>query len=266
MRTTHQHRFASAAALAALAALAAAAPTPATITVQWSNVTRALTTSVGFQTVVNAVTTRESPFHDAVYERIAALASPWQRYVPWLLFPRLGVAELEPPSTGALCGFVASGGAAGRWSTTLDCGAHGAGVIDGVVFADYGLSVGFCNALVASPACHKDVAAVVAAACVGKASCTLLSSDATFGAAPCDGARLAVEVTCSNKAVTTFTYWVSSGRTRCAGPGAWPARAHAHPHPNRHRTTLCRTLRSWTRACSTSSPRQMRPIARAFRT
>ena len=118
----------------------------------------------------------------------------------------MGIAELEPPSHGGLCGFVNSGGPGNIWSTTLDCGSRGAGTIDSVVFADYGLPKGFCNALQAG-SCTKDVKAAVAAACVGKAACTLLSSDATFGAAPCGGNRLAVEVTCSNKAVSTFTYW-----------------------------------------------------------
>ena len=106
-----------------------------------------------------------------------------------------------------MCGFVNSGGAGNIWPVTLDCGAQGAGTIDGVVFANYGQPTGFCNGLSASASCSKDVSAVVAAACVGKASCTLLSSDATFGAAPCANSRLAVEVTCSNKAVKTFTYW-----------------------------------------------------------
>ena len=160
-----------------------------------------------FQTVVNPVTCRESPYHDQVYEKIASLGAPYQRYVPWLPYPRLGIAELERPSHGGLCGFVNSGGAGNIWSTTLDCGAQGAGVIDGVVFANYGQPTGYCTSLKAAPACSKDVSATVAAACVGKAACTLLSSDATFGAAPCAGSRLAVEVTCSNKSQTTFTYW-----------------------------------------------------------
>ena len=157
--------------------------------------------------VVNPVTQRESPYHDQVYQKIADLQAPFQRYVPWLPYPRLGVAELEPPSNGTMCGFVNSGGAGNIWSTTLDCGAQSAGVIESVVFENYGQPTGYCNHLKASPTCSKDVTAVVAAACVGKAACTLLSSDATFGAAPCAASRLAVEVTCSNKAVTTFTYW-----------------------------------------------------------
>lgn len=179
------------------------------ISVDWTATLRALRTTTGFQLVVNPVTTRESPYHDQVYEMISSLGSEYQRYVPWLPYPRLGIAELERPSHGGLCGFVNSGGTAPNtsiWSTTLDCGKYGAGTIDNVVFADYGQPSGYCNSLKAG-ACTKDVTAVVRAACVGKASCTLLSSDATFGASPCSGNRLAVEVTCSNKAVTTFTSW-----------------------------------------------------------
>ena len=179
------------------------------ISVDWSASVRALRTSTGFQTVVNPVTSRESPYHDQVYEKIASLGSSYQRYVPWLPYPKMGIAELERPSHGGLCGFVNSGGNASNtsiWSTTLDCGKYGAGVIDSVVFADYGMPTGYCNELKAG-ACTKDVTAVVREACVGKASCTLVSSDAVFGISPCLGNRLAVEVTCSNKAVDTFTSW-----------------------------------------------------------
>ena len=58
--------------VAAAAADAASAPAPSapqpttTITVDWATQTRVLQTSLAFQTVVNPVTTRESPYHDAV--------------------------------------------------------------------------------------------------------------------------------------------------------------------------------------------------------
>ena len=194
-------------ALALSAALAVAQAQTTTVSVSWTSTVKTLNTVAAFQTVVNPVTSRESPYHDAVYDKIATLGAPYQRYVPWLPYPRMGIAELERPSHGGLCGFVNSGGPANLWSTTLDCGARGAGTIDAVVFADYGLPTGYCNNLTASKTCTKDVRAIVEAACVGKASCTLLSSDATFGAAPCSGNRLAVEVTCSNKTIETFTYW-----------------------------------------------------------
>lgn len=184
-------------------------PAPAFVAVNWSSILRPLQTVAAHQTVVNPVTTRESPLHDAVFEKIALLRAPFQRYVPWLPYPRLSVAALEPPSTGSLCAFVNSGGKGNPWSATLDCGAQGAGSIDGVVFAQYGSPSGFCNALRANASCARDVSAAVAAACVGRPSCTLASNDETFGAAPCAGSdlRLAVEVTCSNKSVATFTSW-----------------------------------------------------------
>jgi len=207
----------SCARAAALALLAAAATAPtaaaqpsaaAVVTVDWAARVRPLTTACGFQTVVNPVTTRASPYHDAVYQKIADLKAPWQRFVPWLPYPRLGIAELEPPSTGgALCAFVNSGGPGNLWSARLDCGAQGAGVIDGVVFADYGQPTGFCGGLARAQNCTKDVAAAVAALCVGKAACEFRASDEVLGAAPCAGARLAVQATCSDKSVTTMTYW-----------------------------------------------------------
>ena len=198
------------AGVAALLASAAAATPPGTssIAVSWGAALRPLRTAAGFQTVVNPVTTRESPYHDAVYAKIAALGAPYQRYVPWLPYPRLGIAALEPPTAaGELCAFVNSGGPGNLWSASLDCGAQGAGVIDGIVFADYGLSTGFCGALAPAPACTTDVRAAVAALCVGKAACSFLSSDEVLGAAPCAGVRLAVQATCSNKSVTTMTSW-----------------------------------------------------------
>ena len=234
-------------ALAALASLscALAQPTsPAVITVNWTAPIRPLQTAPAFQTVVNPVTSRESPYHDAVYEKIKNLGASYQRYVPWLPYPRMGIAELERPSHGGLCGFVNSGGPQGLWSTTLDCGARGAGSIDSVVFADYGLPTGYCNSLSAAASCTKDVRAVVEAACLGKAACTLTSNDATFGASPCGGNRLAVEVTCSKKSVTTFTYWVrGAGEVRMirSGDRGWGCLLRLHvpallPLPELHAT------------------------------
>ena len=46
------------------------ATTPALVTIDWTNALRTLTTSPGFQTVVNALTTRAAPQHDAVYRAI----------------------------------------------------------------------------------------------------------------------------------------------------------------------------------------------------
>jgi hypothetical protein len=125
--------------------------------------------------------------------------------VPWLPYPRLGVAALEPPSGDRVCAFVNSGGAANAHTATLDC--RGAGVIAAIEFASYGTPRGYCTALVANASCDaQHAAARVAAHCVGRASCVLASNDAFFGGAPCAGAtRLAVRAACS--VTRNFTYW-----------------------------------------------------------
>lgn len=183
-----------------------------TITVDWSSPIRNLKTVAGFQTVVNPLTTRLSPVHDQVFESIASLKANFQRYVPWLPYPKLGIAELEPPSGTNLCGFVNSGGAGNIWNTTLDCGGRNAGVIKSIDFASYGKPTGFCGSLVKDAQCDAPTSvSVVTQACVGKPSCTIFSNDETFsGAAPCSGGgtSLAIQVQCSAPpSSANFTYW-----------------------------------------------------------
>ncbi len=41
---------------------------------------------------------RGSPIHDQAFDAIRQLGADYVRYVPWLPYPQLGVAELEPPT------------------------------------------------------------------------------------------------------------------------------------------------------------------------
>lgn len=193
-------------ALSLALALALARAAPPAVTVSWSTVVRELKTVPAFQTVVNSLTTRVAPQHDAIFERIAALGAQYQRFVPWLPYPRLGVAELEPPSGSNLCGF-ANGAADPSFpsAATLDC--RGFGTISEIAFASYGQPSGMCGSL-AKGACHAASSeATVAAACVGKASCSVPLSASAFGGDPCPGVskRLAIQATCSGGG--QFTYW-----------------------------------------------------------
>ena len=56
------------------------------VVIDWQAQIRPLKTTPAFQTVVNPVTCRESPYHDAVYQKIASLQSPFARYVPWCVY------------------------------------------------------------------------------------------------------------------------------------------------------------------------------------
>jgi len=65
---------------------------------QWDKVERISRTTATLQVVVNPPLRRGSPIHDRVFAELKALGADYVRYVPWLPYPKLGVAELEPPT------------------------------------------------------------------------------------------------------------------------------------------------------------------------
>jgi len=70
------------------------------IEVQWDKVERISQTTATLQVVVNPPLRRGSPIHDRVFSELERLDADDVRYVPWLPYPKLGVAELEPPAEG----------------------------------------------------------------------------------------------------------------------------------------------------------------------
>lgn len=114
---------------------------------------------------------------------------------------------MEPPSGSALCGFVNQAGTPTSLPLTLDCGAYG--TIASVTFASYGRPHGWCGSLTPDATCaYPNSAAVVAAACVGKPSCSVPADGAAFGGYTCPGnggVSLAAQVTCSGGG--NFTSW-----------------------------------------------------------
>jgi hypothetical protein len=80
---------------------AVAADQPAKVTVNWAKVLRVSNTTPTLQVVVNPPLRRGSPIHDAVFKALHDLGADYVRYVPWLPYPKLGVAELEPPKDGS---------------------------------------------------------------------------------------------------------------------------------------------------------------------
>jgi hypothetical protein len=70
------------------------------LVVDWGK-TQLVSKSVAtFQVVVNPPLRRGSSIHDASFAALAALGCDYVRYVPWLPYPKLGVAELQPPAAG----------------------------------------------------------------------------------------------------------------------------------------------------------------------
>jgi Glycosyl hydrolases family 39 len=73
---------------------------PAKVIVHWDHVTMESKTTPTLQVVVNPPLRRGTPIHDNAFQALHDLGADYVRYVPWLPYPRLGVAELEPPKDG----------------------------------------------------------------------------------------------------------------------------------------------------------------------
>ncbi len=86
---------------AALLTVTAALAGAQTVNVSWDRVQRVSNTTPTLQVVVNPPLRRDAAIHDRVFAELHKLGADYVRYVPWLPYPRLGVAELEPPGAGA---------------------------------------------------------------------------------------------------------------------------------------------------------------------
>jgi hypothetical protein len=81
-----------------LAAGLAAGAAPVKVDVSWDKVKGPWKTTATLQVVVNPPLRPGSPIHDRAFAELKRLGADYVRYVPWLPYPRLGVAELEPPT------------------------------------------------------------------------------------------------------------------------------------------------------------------------
>ncbi len=68
--------------------------------IPWDKVKLTSKTTATLQVVVNPPLQRGSKIHDQVFADLKNLGAEYVRYVPWLPYPKLGVAELEPPANG----------------------------------------------------------------------------------------------------------------------------------------------------------------------
>jgi hypothetical protein len=73
---------------------------PIKLTVHWDKVVRTSQTTATLQVVVNPPLQRGTPVHNSAFKALHDLGAEYVRYVPWLPYPKLGVAELEPPKDG----------------------------------------------------------------------------------------------------------------------------------------------------------------------
>jgi Glycosyl hydrolases family 39 len=70
------------------------------VAVDWNKIQLVSKTTPTLQVVVNPPLRRGSPIHGRIFSELQHLGADYVRYVPWLPYPKLGVAELDPPANG----------------------------------------------------------------------------------------------------------------------------------------------------------------------
>lgn len=98
MSTRSTERLVATLAFCACAALAQ--DQPVKVVAHWDRVLLTTQTTPTLQVVVNPPLQRGTPVHDNAFKSLHDLGADFVRYVPWLPYPKLGVAELEPPKDG----------------------------------------------------------------------------------------------------------------------------------------------------------------------
>ncbi|CAF4426025.1 unnamed protein product [Rotaria sp. Silwood2] len=125
-------------------------------------------TTPSIQVIANPLLSQQfSPIHKQVFSNLAQLNVNYARYAAWFAYPRLTVAELDPPSGIYQCGNVEQ-----NFSIKLSC-REGGGVISQVDFASYGTATGACGQMQQGK-CHASSSSdVVQQVCIGQEECII---------------------------------------------------------------------------------------------
>ena len=68
------------------------------LNVQWNNVTMVSQSTATLQVVSNPMLSRTGSMHDGAFSALKDMGADYVRYVPWHVYPKLVVAELEAPT------------------------------------------------------------------------------------------------------------------------------------------------------------------------
>jgi hypothetical protein len=71
---------------------------PLKVSIDWKQIVSVSKTTASLQVVVNPPLRRGSKIHDPAWAALKNMNADYVRFVPWLPYPRLGVAELAPPA------------------------------------------------------------------------------------------------------------------------------------------------------------------------
>jgi hypothetical protein len=67
------------------------------VDIDWDKTVIVSKSTPTLQVVTNPMLNPGSPIHDGSFAALKALGADYVRYVPWLPYPKIAVAELEPP-------------------------------------------------------------------------------------------------------------------------------------------------------------------------
>ncbi len=149
---------------------------PIVIEVSWTAHDYDLHTIPTLQVVANPLLMRQvSPIHEQVFANLKQLNAEYTRYAAWFPYPKMAVAELDPPSNLLQCGNVGQ-----DFSINLSCEQSG-GVISKIDFASYGTSTGTCGQM-QQGTCHAiNSSDVVGQRCLGEQKCSVPAAVDLFG-------------------------------------------------------------------------------------
>lgn len=71
---------------------------PQKVEIDWDRTLVVSKSTPTLQVVTNPMLNPGSPIHDGAFAALKALGADYVRYVPWLPYPKIAVAELEPPT------------------------------------------------------------------------------------------------------------------------------------------------------------------------
>ncbi len=149
---------------------------PILIEVSWTTHDYDLHTVPTLQVVANPLLSRQfSPIYKQIFASLKQLNAEYTRYAVWFPYPKLAVAELDPPSGLFQCSNVGE-----KFSINLSC-EQGGGVISKVDFASYGTSSGACGQM-KQGVCHAaNSSEIVQRVCIGQKECSVPATPDLFG-------------------------------------------------------------------------------------
>ena len=149
---------------------------PIVIAVNWTANDYLLHTTPSLQIVTNPLVSRQfSPISKKIFDDLAQLNAEYTRFAAWFPYPKMAVAELDPPS-----GLFQCSTAGESYPIHLSCQQNG-GVISSIDFASYGTAAGACGQM-KEGSCHSTKSLdIVQQACLGKQECSVPASYEIFG-------------------------------------------------------------------------------------